>query len=222
MSQFFPSGGQSIGVSASASVLSMNIQDWFHLGLTGLILLSTGFSRVFSSTTVWKHQLYLNKAGLGLYLDRSCVLAKPRCICLQCISFREKAMATHSSALAWKVLWTEEPGGLLPMGSHRVGHNWSDSAAAAFNFILATLISLFQTTYRFPILLPIRKFIQVFLIDEFNWIYSIDAVLVLMLRKMTNLYSPCYSQGTFLKHNLVISPPWAKSFKQINKMYMIF
>ena len=43
----------------------------------------------------------------------------------------EKEMATHSSVLAWRVLWTEEPGGLLSMGSHRVGHNWSDLAAAA-------------------------------------------------------------------------------------------
>ena len=51
MSQFFTSGGQSIGVSASASVLSMNIQDWFPLGLTGLISLqSKGLSRVFSHT----------------------------------------------------------------------------------------------------------------------------------------------------------------------------
>ena len=52
MCQFFPSGGQSIGVSASASVLPMNIQDWFPLGMTGLISLqSKGFSRVFSNTT---------------------------------------------------------------------------------------------------------------------------------------------------------------------------
>ena len=47
MSQFFPSGGQNIGVSASASVLPMNIQDWSPLGWTGLILQSKGFSRVF-------------------------------------------------------------------------------------------------------------------------------------------------------------------------------
>ena len=53
MSQFFSSGGQSIGVSASASVLPMNIQDWFPLGLTSLISLpSKGLSRVFSNTTV--------------------------------------------------------------------------------------------------------------------------------------------------------------------------
>ena len=59
MSQLFTSGGQSIGVSASASVLPMNIQDWFPLGWTGWIsLLSKGPSRVFSNTTVQKHQFF--------------------------------------------------------------------------------------------------------------------------------------------------------------------
>ena len=57
MSQFFVSGGQNIGVSASASVLPMNIQNWFPLGWTGWISLqSNGLSRVFSNTTVQKHQ----------------------------------------------------------------------------------------------------------------------------------------------------------------------
>ena len=57
VSQLFTSGGQSIGVSASTSVLPMNIQDWFALGWTGWIsLLSKGLSRVFSNTTVQKHQ----------------------------------------------------------------------------------------------------------------------------------------------------------------------
>ena len=56
MRQFFASGGQSMGVSASASVLPMNIQDWFPLGLTSLISLqSKRISRVFSNTTVQKH-----------------------------------------------------------------------------------------------------------------------------------------------------------------------
>ena len=59
MSQFFASGGQSIGVSASASVLPINIQDWFPLGWTGWIsLLSKGLSRVFPNTTVQKHQFF--------------------------------------------------------------------------------------------------------------------------------------------------------------------
>ena len=59
MSQLFASGGQSIGVSASTSVLPMNIQDWFSLGWTGWISLqSKGLSRVFSNTTVQKHQFF--------------------------------------------------------------------------------------------------------------------------------------------------------------------
>ena len=57
MSQFLPSGGQSIGVSASTSVLPKNTQDWSPLGWTGWISLqSKGLSRVFSNTTVQKHQ----------------------------------------------------------------------------------------------------------------------------------------------------------------------
>ena len=63
MSQFFTSGGQSVGVSASASVLPMSIQGWFPLGLTGLIsLLSKGLSRVFS--TVQKHQFFSAQPSL--------------------------------------------------------------------------------------------------------------------------------------------------------------
>ena len=65
MGQFFASGSQSIGVSASASVLPMNIQDWFPLGLTSWIsLLSKGHSRVFSNTTVQKHQFFSTQLSL--------------------------------------------------------------------------------------------------------------------------------------------------------------
>ena len=59
VSQFFESGGQSIGASASASIFPMNIQDWLPLGLTSLIFLqSKGLSRVFSNTTVQKHRFF--------------------------------------------------------------------------------------------------------------------------------------------------------------------
>ena len=59
MSQLFTSSGQSIGASASASVLPMHIQGWFPLGLTGLIsLLSKGLSRILFNTTVQKHQFF--------------------------------------------------------------------------------------------------------------------------------------------------------------------
>ena len=63
MSRLFSSGGHSIG--ASASVLPMNIQNWFPLGTTGLIsLLSKGLSRVCSSTTVRKHQFFCTQPSL--------------------------------------------------------------------------------------------------------------------------------------------------------------
>ena len=65
MSWLFKSGGQSIGASVSASVLPMNIHSWFSLGLTGLISLqSNGLSRIFSSTTVWKHQFFGTQPSL--------------------------------------------------------------------------------------------------------------------------------------------------------------
>ena len=65
MSQPFTSGGQNIGASTSASVLSMNSQDWFRLGLTGLISLwFKGLSRVFSDTTAQKHKIFSAQPSL--------------------------------------------------------------------------------------------------------------------------------------------------------------
>ena len=65
MSQLLASGGQNLGVSASASVLPMNTQDWFPLGWTGWISFqSKGLSRVFSNTTVQKHQLFSAQLSL--------------------------------------------------------------------------------------------------------------------------------------------------------------
>ena len=53
-------------------------------------------------------------------------------------SSMEKETATHSSILAWSVLWTVEHGGLSSVGSHRVGHDWSDLAAAALQYMLTS------------------------------------------------------------------------------------
>ena len=65
MNQLFDSGGQSIGASASASVLPMNTQNWSHLGWTGWIpLQSKGLSWVFSNTTVQKHQFFSAQLSL--------------------------------------------------------------------------------------------------------------------------------------------------------------
>ena len=65
MSQFFAFGGQSTGALVSASALPMNTQDWFPLGLTGLIFLqSKGLSRVFSNNTIKKHQFFSAQLSL--------------------------------------------------------------------------------------------------------------------------------------------------------------
>ena len=79
MSQLFPSGGQSIGASASASVLLMNIQDLFPLGFTGLISLqSRGLSRVFSKATVQKHHFFSVQPSLWSKSHvHTCLLEKP-------------------------------------------------------------------------------------------------------------------------------------------------
>ena len=79
MSQLFASGGQSIGVSASASVLPMNTQDWSPLGWTGWISLqSKGLSGVFSNTTVQKHQFFSTQLSLqSNYPIHTWLLKKP-------------------------------------------------------------------------------------------------------------------------------------------------
>ena len=64
----FCTRGQSIGASASASVLPLNIQDWFPLGLTGLMSLQSPLSRVFSNTTVQKHQFFGTQPSLSTVL----------------------------------------------------------------------------------------------------------------------------------------------------------
>ena len=72
VSQLFASDGQSIAVSASASVLPVNIQDWFPLGLTGLISLqSKGLWRVFSNTKVQKHQFFGHGEKMEISLRNS-------------------------------------------------------------------------------------------------------------------------------------------------------
>ena len=64
------------------------------------------------------------------------------------VSFEEKAMAPHSSTLAWKIPWTEEPGGLQSMGSQRVGHNWVTSLS------LFTFMHWRRTWQPSPMFLP--------------------------------------------------------------------
>ena len=75
LSQLSASGGQSNGVSASASFLAMNIQGWFPLLLTGLISLQfKGFSRAFSSAINWKYQFFSDQPSLGSTLTHSTLI----------------------------------------------------------------------------------------------------------------------------------------------------
>ena len=101
MSQLFESGGQSIRASASASVLPMNIQGWFPLGVTGLIsLLSKGLSRVFSSTTVQKHQFFSAKSSLEIRGEGK---KKIECVCV--CGCGCACMYLHMSICLWNKLW---------------------------------------------------------------------------------------------------------------------
>ena len=130
MSQFFTSDGQSIGASASASVFSMNIQDWFPLGLTGLISLqSKGLSRVFFNTAVQKHQrfgaqlhdywvlsqlfhspLSLSSRGSGLNKWKHARCSEPW---LTCSSHQEKLVLWKVHHLPHRLA---HPSGLLTLG----------------------------------------------------------------------------------------------------------
>ena len=127
-SWFFASGGQSIGASASASVLPVNIQDWFPLALTGLISLqSKGLSRVFSNTTDWKHQffgiqpsLWSNSHIRTWLLERPLLWLYSPLLAKWCLCFLKYALehrnGDHSSILSWRISWTEEPSRLQSVG----------------------------------------------------------------------------------------------------------
>ena len=135
MSQFFTSGGQSIGVSASASVLPVNIQNWFPLRMDWLDLLAV------QGTLKSLLQHYSSKASIlrcsaffivqlsHQYMTRWTSVGKVMSLLFNML-YRldsEKAMAPHSSTLAWKISWTEEPGMLQSMRSLRVRHDWATS-----------------------------------------------------------------------------------------------
>ena len=135
MSQFFTSGGQSIGVSASASVLPMHIQDWFPLRLKGLISLqSQGLSRVFSNTTVQKHQFFgtqlsssaefkLGKNGFSYGENgKCCKPSKSLAFLLQSITDKNVGYGTVTPG---HLRWSVEQHGICYSSSHRLndGHH---------------------------------------------------------------------------------------------------
>ena len=79
----------------------------------------------------------------------------------KCMHALEKEMATHSSVLAWRIPGTEEPGGLLSVGSHRVRHNWSDlAAAAAYCYCLLVIVTSIPTSKRPKVPSCLNQFLQ--------------------------------------------------------------
>ena len=136
MSWLFTYGGQSIAASALASVLLMNIQDWFSLGLTGWIFLCPRDSHGEGNGNPLQYSCLENPMDGGAWWAAVHWVARSRTR-LSDFTFTfhfhalEKEMATHSSVVAWRISGMGEPGGLPSMGLHRVGHDWSDLAAAA-------------------------------------------------------------------------------------------
>ena len=121
-SQFFASSGQIIGVSTLASVLPMNIQDWFPLWLTGWISLqSKGLSRVFSNTTVQKHQFF--GAQFSLKSNSHPYMITGKTITLTRWTFVSKVMSLLSNMLSRLVI------AFLPRSKHLIV-SWLQSPSA--------------------------------------------------------------------------------------------
>ena len=145
ISQFFTSGGQCIGASASASVLPMNIQDWFPFGLTGLISLQSKellksilqhHSSKESILQCWAFfMVQLSHPYMAYKADFSSLAAQAvknlpakQKTWVQSLGQEdpmEKGIETHPSILAWETPWAEVPGRLQSMGSQRVRHDWA-------------------------------------------------------------------------------------------------
>ena len=143
MNQPFASGSQSIGISASTSVLPMDAQNWSPLGWTGLDLLAVqGTLKRLLQHHSSKASILLCSAffivqlshpymttGKTISLIRRTFDDKVMYLLFNMLSrlVMEKAMATYSSTLAWKIPWTDKPGRLQSMRSRRVRQDWATS-----------------------------------------------------------------------------------------------
>ena len=141
MSQLFASGSQNIGVSASTSVLPNEHpglisfrMDWLDL-LAVQGTLKSLFQHYSSKTSILLHSVFFivqlshpyMTTGKTIALSNQTFADKVMSLLFSMLSRLEKTMATHSSTLAWKIPWTEEPGRLQSMGLLRVRHNWVTS-----------------------------------------------------------------------------------------------
>ena len=178
MSQLFTSGGQSSGASASASVLPMNIQGWFPLGLTGLIsLMSKGLSRVFSNTTVQKHQFF--GTWLSFWTNsytRTWVLEKIISLTVQI--FVSKMMSQLFNMLSRFIM------AFLPKSKHLL-ISWLQSPSTV---ILEPKKIICHCFHFFPIYLPWSdetgyhdlRFWGVFLLMSFSFFFNFITIIILL------------------------------------------
>ena len=144
MSWLFTSGGQNIGASAPASILPVNIQGWFPLGLTGLITLpSKGLSRVFSSTTVWKHHFFSTQPSL--WSHSHIITTTGKTIALTIWTFVSKVMSLLFNMLSRFVI------AFLSRSKH-VLISWLKSPSAVV--LEPKIIKSFTVSNFFPICLP--------------------------------------------------------------------
>ena len=125
------------------SLLGSSIYGISHVRILEWVAISF-FRRIFPAQGLNPH---IQQCGWSPTLQADCLPLSHQgnqscCLCAR--EHMEKEMATHSSILAWRILGTEDPGRLPSMGSHRVGHNWSDLAAAASEYThhLGSLLSL--------------------------------------------------------------------------------
>ena len=135
MSQFFAWGGQSIGFNFNISPSNENPglisfrMDWLGL-LTVLGTLKSPLQHHSSKESILWHSAFFIVQLSHPYMTtgKTITLTRVLYIIVSILVFSEKAMATHSSTLAWKIPWTQEPGGLQSLVSQRVWHDWSDKA----------------------------------------------------------------------------------------------
>ena len=146
MNQLFSSGGQSIGASALASILPMNIQSWFPLGLTGLISLqSKRLSRVFSSTTFQKPSILPHSAFFLVQLSHLYVTTRKTRALMRQIFFFGKVMSVFFNTLLRFVR------AFLPRSRHLL-ISWLDSLSTVIFGAQENKIS--HCFYLFPFYLP--------------------------------------------------------------------
>ena len=163
-----PYGLTSLPGSSLHGILQARILEWVALlfstprggsgdpGIQPMTPESPALAGGFFTTSVTCRQLWLTFCGTWEFNTEdsvSIILFFTKYVALW-----EKAMAPHSSTLAWKIPWTEGPGGLQSMGSLGVGHDWSDLAAAAAAYCFVSQIIKYHAFY---IILMIRIFLLV-------------------------------------------------------------